>query len=131
MPSARPIFVMMRLPSATSYFTWSRVMTCFYSSPSLARFPPRKALLFLDCRANAELRSSSKIGSIIGSLMPHDSSAIAAEIRRLGRAFNPEILKATYALYAPLQERAQKDGVDAHKDIAYGEDVRHRLDRKS
>ncbi len=60
--------------------------------------------------------------------MPHDNSAIAAEIRRLGRAFNPEILKATYALYAPLQERAPKDGVDALKDIAYGEDVRQRLD---
>jgi len=60
--------------------------------------------------------------------MPHDNSHMAAEIRCLGRAFNPEILKATYALYAPLQERAPKDGVDAHKDIAYGDDPRHRLD---
>lgn len=60
--------------------------------------------------------------------MPRDDSHIAAEIRRLGRSFNPEILKATYALYAPLQERAPKDGVAAHKDIAYGDDPRHRLD---
>jgi len=60
--------------------------------------------------------------------MPRDTSATAAEIRRLGRAFNPDILKATYALYAPLQERAPKDGVEAHKDIAYGDDARHRLD---
>jgi triacylglycerol lipase len=53
---------------------------------------------------------------------------ITAEIRRLGRNFNPEVLKATYALFAPLQERAPKDGVEIHKDIAYGEDDRHRLD---
>jgi len=56
------------------------------------------------------------------------STDIAAEIRRLGRAFNPDILKATYALYAPLQQRAPKDGVEIHKDIAYGEHERHRLD---
>lgn len=60
--------------------------------------------------------------------MPRDNSQAAAEIRRLGRAFNPEILKATYALYAPLQERASKDGVEATKDIAYGAHSRHRLD---
>jgi triacylglycerol lipase len=60
--------------------------------------------------------------------MPRDTSATAAEIRRLGRAFNPDILKATYALYAPLHARAPKDGVDIHKDIAYGDDPRHRLD---
>ena len=60
--------------------------------------------------------------------MPRDKSAIAVEVRRLGRDFNPEILKATYALYAPLQERAPKGGVDYNKDIAYGDDPRHRLD---
>lgn len=60
--------------------------------------------------------------------MLRDNAATAVEIRRLGRAFNPDILKATYALYAPLQERAPKDGVEAHKDIAYGDDPRHRLD---
>lgn len=53
---------------------------------------------------------------------------IATEIRRLGRNFNPEILKATYALYAPLQQRAPKGGVEIHKDQAYGDDERHRLD---
>jgi acetyl esterase len=53
---------------------------------------------------------------------------IAAEIRRLGRNFNPEVLKATYALFTPLQQRAPKDGVEIHKDLAYGEDERHRLD---
>ena len=55
-------------------------------------------------------------------------SHTGAEIRRLGRAFNPDILKATYALYAPLQERAPKDGVEVEKDIAYGDHSRHRLD---
>ena len=53
---------------------------------------------------------------------------VAAEIRRLGRAFNPDILKATYALFTPLQQRAPKDGVETHKDIAYGPDERNRLD---
>jgi acetyl esterase len=53
---------------------------------------------------------------------------VAAEIRRLGRAFNPDILKATYALFTPLQQRAPKDGVEITKDIAYGEHERHRLD---
>ena len=28
---------------------------------------------------------------------------VAAEIRRLGRNFNPDVLKATYALFTPLQ----------------------------
>jgi acetyl esterase/lipase len=53
---------------------------------------------------------------------------VAAEIRKIGRNWNPEVLKATYALYKPLQERAPKDGVDAAKDIAYGPHERHRLD---
>jgi acetyl esterase/lipase len=53
---------------------------------------------------------------------------IAAEIRRLGQAFNEDVLKATYAIYKPLQERAPKDGVDVHKDIAYGAHERQRLD---
>lgn len=53
---------------------------------------------------------------------------IAAEIRRLGQNFNPDILKATYALFEPLQRRAPKDGIEIHKDIAYGDDERQRLD---
>jgi acetyl esterase len=57
-----------------------------------------------------------------------ERARIAAEIRRMGRTFNEEILKATYALYAPLQEQAPKDGIEVHKDLAYGEDARHRLD---
>ena len=65
-------------------------------------------------------------------MTPPDTAAgqadIAAEIRRLGRAFNPDILKATYALFTPLQQRAPKDGVEVHKDLAYGADERHRLD---
>ena len=65
-------------------------------------------------------------------MTPPDSASgtldITGEIRRMGRAFNPEILKATYDLFAPLQERAPKDGVERHNDIAYGENERHRLD---
>lgn len=54
--------------------------------------------------------------------------SLAEEIRRLGQTFNEDVLKATYALYKPLQERAPKDGVKRHNDIAYGADERHRLD---
>lgn len=57
-----------------------------------------------------------------------EARRIAAEIAKLGPHFNDDVLKATYALYAPLQERAPKDGVDVHKDLAYGSDERHRLD---
>jgi acetyl esterase len=53
---------------------------------------------------------------------------IAAEIRRIGQNFNPEVLKATYALFEPLQKRASKDGVEIHKDLAYGPDERQKLD---
>lgn len=64
--------------------------------------------------------------------MPPDSvpskTDVAAEIRRLGQNFNPDILKATYALFEPLQRRAPKDGVEIHKDLAYGPDERQKLD---
>lgn len=46
----------------------------------------------------------------------------------MGAAFDEEVLRATYALYAPLQERARKGGASVERDIAYGEDARHRLD---
>ena len=53
---------------------------------------------------------------------------VAAEIRRLGRRFDQEVLQATYALYKPLQERAPKQGVEVIRDIAYGAHSRQRLD---
>lgn len=61
-----------------------------------------------------------------------NASTVATEtttaIRKMGQAFNEEILNATYAIFKPLQERAPKHGVTIHKDLAYGEDARHRLD---
>jgi triacylglycerol lipase len=60
--------------------------------------------------------------------MTDTKTAVTEAIRKLGRAFNPDILKATYAIYQPLQERAPKDGVAITKDIAYGEDARQRID---
>ena len=59
---------------------------------------------------------------------PDDSTNALDEIRRMGNTFNPDVLKATYALLTPLQERAPKDGVDVEKDLSYGPDTRHRLD---
>jgi acetyl esterase len=56
------------------------------------------------------------------------AKAIAAAIRRMGPHFNDEVLKATYDLFVPLQELAPKEGVEIHKDLAYGEHERHRLD---
>lgn len=56
------------------------------------------------------------------------AQATTAAIRKMGQAFNEEILNATYAIFKPLQERAPKDGVTVHKDIAYGDDPRNRLD---
>lgn len=53
---------------------------------------------------------------------------VAAKIRAMGQTFTPEILQATYDIFAPLQERAPKDGVDVVKDQAYGPHERHRLD---
>lgn len=56
------------------------------------------------------------------------AAATTAAIRKMGQAFNEEILNATYAIFKPLQERAPRDGVTVHKDLAYGDDARHRLD---
>ncbi len=53
---------------------------------------------------------------------------IGGEIRRMGNAFNLDVLQATYRLFRPLQERAPKDGVRIERDLAYGDDERHRLD---
>jgi triacylglycerol lipase len=60
--------------------------------------------------------------------LPSSRSEVAAAICRLGRKFDPDVLRATYELYAPLQQRALKDGVDIHRDLAYGPHERHRLD---
>ena len=61
---------------------------------------------------------------------PETSTAakVRAAIAAMGQAFDLEVLKATYALFTPLQERAPKDGVTAVREIAYGEDPRQRLD---
>ncbi len=53
---------------------------------------------------------------------------IAGEIRGMGNVFDRDVLRATYALFTPLQERAPKDGVRIERDLAYGDDARHRLD---
>jgi acetyl esterase/lipase len=56
------------------------------------------------------------------------SDDIKQAIARMGPVFNDEVLKGTYELFKPLQQRAPKDGVEVHKDLAYGSDERHRLD---
>ncbi len=56
------------------------------------------------------------------------ASHIAGEIARMGNAFDRDVLQATYGLFTPLQQRAPKDGVRIERDLAYGDDQRHRLD---
>lgn len=55
-------------------------------------------------------------------------STVASTIQAMGAVHNPETLKATYALFKPLQERAPKSGVRRYHDLAYGDDERQRLD---
>lgn len=57
-----------------------------------------------------------------------NAKPIAAAIQAMGAVFNADVLKATYELFRPLQERAPKDDVVRHVDLAYGDDDRHRLD---
>jgi len=60
--------------------------------------------------------------------MSEEKARVAAEIRRMGPVFDEDVLRATYALYVPLQQRTSREGVSVERDIAYGEDPRHRLD---
>lgn len=60
--------------------------------------------------------------------MSEEADRVAAEIRRMGAVFDEEVLRATYALYVPLQRRVDAGGVRVDRDLAYGEDARHRLD---
>lgn len=57
-----------------------------------------------------------------------EAARVAAEIRRMGPVFDEEVLRATYALYVPLHKRLPKEGLRVERDVAYGEDPRHRLD---
>lgn len=57
-----------------------------------------------------------------------EAERVTAEIRRMGAAFDERVLRRTYALYVPLHRRTPKDGLSVERDIAYGDDVRHRLD---
>jgi triacylglycerol lipase len=66
-------------------------------------------------------------GEALGA-MSEDKARVAAEIRRMGALFDEDVLRATYALYVPLQQRTSREGVSLERDLAYGDDPRHRLD---
>jgi len=57
-----------------------------------------------------------------------EAAQVAAEIQKMGATFDDDVLRRTYALYVPLQQRAPREGVIAHRDLAYGPDSRHFLD---
>lgn len=60
--------------------------------------------------------------------MSDEARRVAAEIRRMGAVFNENVLRETYALYVPLQKRVSAEGRIVDRDLAYGDDARHRLD---
>lgn len=56
-----------------------------------------------------------------------DVTELRRKVAAFGPVFNPDILAATRALYAPLV-RKKPTGVQVVKDVAYGSDPRHTLD---
>ena len=60
--------------------------------------------------------------------MSHDLTAIASQLRRLGRRFEPDVIMKSHALYAPLHETEPYPGVVVTRDLKYGAHERHRLD---
>ena len=55
-------------------------------------------------------------------------SEYAKKIKALGREISPDALMATRAIVEPLVPDDMLDGVEVTRDIAYGDDPRHRLD---
>jgi arylformamidase len=53
---------------------------------------------------------------------------VKAQIRALGRFFNPEIIQASQAIYAALLAKEKAAPVWVERDVAYGAHQRHRLD---
>lgn len=60
-----------------------------------------------------------------------DKTDVVAEARRkiaaIGPVFNPDILAATREIYAPMVGKPRTN-VQVTKDVAYGQDARHKLD---
>jgi acetyl esterase len=52
----------------------------------------------------------------------------AAKIRELGANWNPDVLKASLALYMPMLAKIDNSGVKITRDVAYGPGERHKLD---
>lgn len=65
---------------------------------------------------------------VVVSCLSSERASAAAAIRQIGRRFDPDVLQATYAIYAPVQRSAARDGVEVHRDFAYGPHCRQRLD---
>jgi acetyl esterase/lipase len=53
---------------------------------------------------------------------------VAARVAALGRTLSPEVIAATKAIYLPLQPRPPFANVRIHRDLAYGQSRRNRLD---
>jgi acetyl esterase len=53
---------------------------------------------------------------------------VAEKIREMGNQLNPDVIRITNELYAPLLAEAPKGGVKVTKDEKYGADERNRLD---
>jgi hypothetical protein len=53
---------------------------------------------------------------------------VAEKIREMGSQLNPDVVRITNELHAPLLAEAPKDGIKVTKDEKYGADERNRLD---
>ncbi|HUJ75897.1 MAG TPA: alpha/beta hydrolase [bacterium] len=54
--------------------------------------------------------------------------AVRAKIVEIGPVLNPDMIRATYALFTPLLQAKPRDGVRVRMDIAYGADPKEKLD---
>jgi acetyl esterase/lipase len=57
----------------------------------------------------------------------HELAGVRRKVAALGYVFNPDVLAVMRALYAPLARRTPAS-VRVIKDVAYGPDLRHRID---
>ena len=59
---------------------------------------------------------------------PLTAEGVRRHLMTLGRGLSREIFNESYALYAELQARAPKDGIELAADVQYGPHERHLLD---
>lgn len=87
-----------------------------------------KAPPAIPARKSKEI-SLAEAGRIIADakVTPMDMN-LSDRVAALGRELTPESLLASQRLFAPLHGHPGSDAVEVYRDLAYGDDPRHRLD---